>query len=163
MTIPKKKSNMLGGLRFVITAFNHRSAHDRLPNACISIFTWPKKDKYEAHISWNPYLHVAETWFLFLNYFLFNLGVTMPGPDCVTLTRSSGAKDTAHCRNSRNGRRKVARVNQLYCSLDYTDIWSVEPDADRQSTFHSKQAPSPWLTLHHDAFLTLRLRITRVF
>lgn len=96
-------------------------------------------------------------------FFSFNSGVTMPGLDCVTLTRGSGAKDTAHCRNRRNGRRKVGRVNQLYCSLDYTDIWSVEPDTDRRSTLHSRQAPSPWLTLHHDAFLTLGLPIRRVF
>lgn len=41
------------------------------------------------------------------------------------------AQGHAQCRCQGNRRRKVEQVNQLYCSLDYTDIWSEELDTDR--------------------------------
>lgn len=88
---------------------------------CISIFRRPQKDKCDPHAS------AAALIFVSLKH-SFHLGVTTSRLRCMTLTSGRGPKDTAQCRN---GRRKVGRVNQLYCSLDYTDIWSGEPDTER--------------------------------
>lgn len=119
----------------------------------ISIFRRPQKDKCDLHAS------AAALIFVSLKHY-FHLGVTTSRLRCMTLTSGRGPKDTAQCRNRR---RKVGRVNQLYCSLDYTDIWSGEPDTERLPTLHSKQAPSPWLTLDYDAFLTLSMPIPTEF
>lgn len=102
----------------------------------ISIFRWPQKDKCDPHAS------AAALIFVSLKHYS-HLGVTTSRLRCMTLTCGRGPKDTAQCRNRR---RKVGRVNQLYCSLDYTDIWSG-------GTRHGEIAHSPFqagpITLTH--------------